>query len=233
MERCWKDQPLERPHFHDIEHDLNALIDSLQEPAAVNALCVGTLITFPNCHRFKDDAAVVEKVKAAMRKMSQGAAATVMAASPELSPVSHDASTSSVFASSPESHGAQGGGGATTASGFSFPAVSSDTTAGGRSHAHNGSAVAEGGEARPAADLVVAGKDDGYFLLEEDPALSGGAAARPPAASQRQLQRPAGDGPASRAGPAVSWHGQNEMMRDLTGKDDGYFELEREESTRL
>lgn len=217
MERCWKPQPLERPTFHNIQHDLNALIDSLQEPAAVNALYVNTLISFPNCHRFKDDAAVVEKVKAAIRKMSQGAA-TVMAASPELSPVSHDASTSSVFVSSPDSHGQ-----AAAESGFTFPPGGSGATA---VRPVNGSAGAEVSEARPAASA--AGKDDGYFLLEEDAsALSD---ASQPLTFQQQRRH--GDGAARRADLAVSWNGQSEL-RDLTAKDDGYFELEREESSRL
>lgn len=222
MERCWKAQPLERPTFNEVEHDLNALIDSLQEPAAANALCVSTLISFPSCHRFKDDAAVVEKVKAAMRKMSQGAA-TLMAASPELSPVSHNTSTSSAFVSSPESDNQA----AVTASGFRFPSGYSGAVAG---RSVNWSAEADVSEAvRPAADAAAA-KDDGYFLLEQDPhALSD--FSQPPTP---QRQQRGGNGAVSvRSDPTVSWCGQREM-RDLTSRDDGYFELEiAEESSRL
>lgn len=220
MERCWKAQPLERPTFNEVEHDLNALIDSLQEPAAANALCVSTLISFPNCHRFKDDAAVVEKVKAAMRKMSQGAA-TLMAASPELSP---DTSTSSAFVSSPESDNQA----AVTASGFRFPPGYSGAAAG---RSVNWSAEADVSEAavRPAADVATA-KDDGYFLLEQDPhALSDFSQPSTPQRQQRGVNGAASLRPSD---PTVSWYGQREM-RDLTSKDDGYFELETEESSRL
>nr|KAG5702262.1 hypothetical protein BaRGS_030617 [Batillaria attramentaria] len=75
MERCWDEKPIKRPPFHELKQNLESFTKALETPAATNALCLDTKIVIPRCHRFRDDAAVMEKVLMGMRKLEMKQAA--------------------------------------------------------------------------------------------------------------------------------------------------------------
>ena len=231
MERCWKVKPGDRPSFRDIEHDLHLLTHSLEQPAAPNAVYVDTPISFPDCHRFKDDAAVVAKVKAAMKTMSPGPTTNTMTV--ESSPIVHEGAASlSLSVSSDE--------------GEYIPVR--DTPTGGvevsdeeGSHLPGSSLPYD--NAAPAPEpathgLPAAGKvlDDGYFLLEWDSRAGSAEAVEMEVFQPTGAAGGSGDAESRDRGVSgesvVSWRGQTEL-RDLTTHDDGYFVLERDDSTRL
>ncbi|XP_076468603.1 hepatocyte growth factor receptor-like [Babylonia areolata] len=226
LERCWRLEPLERPAFRDIEHDLCCLTSALQDPSAPYAtIHVLTPITFPACRHFKDDDAIVAKVKQAMtqganayslEKMSPGSAENKGACAAEL--------PAPVCAEGPP----------LTPDPSAEDVPSDDICVNQRTEAVEYIARSHSVQSGPVIACAQPPdvRDDGYFLLERDAATPDSSVGKDPAVLLSPPPRGpggSGEGLDDSSDPVVSWQRLTEL-RTTTGKDDGYFELEREES---
>ncbi|KAL8592224.1 hypothetical protein ACOMHN_030899 [Nucella lapillus] len=269
VERCWRLEPWERPTFRDIERDLRSLTSSLQDPhAPYTPTHLLTPITVPACHGFKDDAAIVAKVKEAMNRRAYSPEPS---SSPPASASSPPASAS-FLAGSGEGEAAEG-----MEVGSRSAPVSDQGPASSRSERSSrvpevsdlSVQQPEGGGvstvAVPATDdhetldhlSVESGpvltyprlpevKDDGYFLLEQEAVLppstqplrhsQGDSIATPGGVEAAVFVSPSsahGEGLlAGSSDSLVTWRRVTEL-RTMAGMDDGYFQLEREESTQV
>lgn len=55
MDRCWQENPIDRPSFKEMENELQGLTKTLDQPISPDAIYLTTLITFPECRRYRMD----------------------------------------------------------------------------------------------------------------------------------------------------------------------------------